>query len=347
MLLLLIGVGTVSSAGAALWDPFSGYADLSAVQADVNGIEQSSFREDYNFAFGQKLSPWVDMRLAYRYFKFDQAFEFAPGAYRQEKQPSAELRWNHPQFQVSGSAVRREVETPAQGTVITNTTQALVKTKSTRYPVLELRYDEQHSYFAELRAERDIRNRRLQAGAILDRDHHSYSYTFTHDVSDNVVSEQTSSGNRHLARWRGQGRSGNGRLRATGNYNFSHVEQTTVNNAGGPVLRQLPLVVGLYRQTETPDLGELLPRSGLADGNITNPVLPEIDLGGANTEHNLGADLGQIYDVGAFYIYTDRPSGEQVSWEIWVSQDNLTWSLREAIPQQVFCDTCVDVEFPD
>ena len=336
LLLVMLWLGTASSAGAALWDPFNGYVDLSTVQADVDGIEQNSLREDYNIAFGEKLTPWVDMRLAYRYFAFDQAFEFAPGAYRKEKQPSAELRWNHPLFQISGSVMRREVETPAQGTVITNTTQTVAKTKATRYPRLELRYDEQHSYFAELRAERDIRNQRLQAAANLDREHHAYSYTFTHDVSENVVSEQTSSGNRHLARWRGQGRLGDGRLRLAGNYNFGHVDQTTVNNAGGPVMRLLPVLTGLYRRTDTPDLGALEPRAGLSDGSTTDPVLPEIDLGGANSDHNLGADLGRTHPVGAFYVYTDRPSGEQVSWQVWVSADNLTWRLKVSHPQQVF-----------
>jgi len=332
----MLCVWAAGSAQAALWDPFNGYVDLSAVQAEVDGIKENSLREDYNIAFQQKLAPWVDMRVAYRYFKFDQAFEFDPGAYRQEKQPSAELRWNHPQFQVSGSVMRREVETPAQGTVITNTTQAVAKTKPERYPVLELRYDEQHSYFAELRAERDIRNRRLQAAASLDREHHDYSYTFTHDVSDNVVSNQTSSGNRHLLRWRGQGRPGNGKMRLTGNYNFSHVDQTTVNKNGGPVLRPLPVLVGLYLQSDTPDLAILLPRSGLVDGSTTEPVIPEIDLGGANENHNLGADLGSVHRVGALYVYTDRPSGQQVGWEIWVSNDNLTWQLRTANPRQVF-----------
>jgi len=336
LLLIVLGALTATSARAALWDPFNGYIDLSAVQAEVDGVEQSSLREDYNIAFDQKLSPWVDMRVAYRYFRFDQAFEFDPGAYRKEKQPSAELRWNHPLFQVSGSLMRREVETPSQGTVITNTRQAVAKSKFTTYPQLELRYDEQHSYFAELRAENDIRNRRLQAAANLDREHHAFAYIFTHDVSDNVVSDQISKGYRHLFRWRGSGRARDGRMRLTGNYNFSHVDQNTVNNAGGPVLRVLPILTGLYLQIDTPDLAPLQPRAGLADGSTTEPVIPEIDLGGANVNHNLGTDLGSARVVGAFYVYTDRPSGEQVNWAVWGSNDNLTWTQLVPNPQQVF-----------
>ncbi len=336
ILLVALGLVLAGSARAVLWDPFSGYADVSAYQGEVNGEGENSLREDYNVAFSHKLAPWVDLRLAYRYFKFDQAFDLDPGVYRLEKQPSGELRWTHPNFLISGTLMRREVETPLQGTIITNTTQAVAKTRSTRYPVLELRYDEQHSYFAELRNERDIRNRRLQAAATLDREHHSYGYTYSHDVSDNVVSAQSSIGDRHLLRWRGQGAQSGGRLRLAGNYNFSYVDQKTVNNAGGPVLRLLPILTGLYRQTDAPDLVTLAPNAGLADGNTNDPVLPEIDLGGTNENHNIGADLASIRSIGALYIYTDRPSGDQLRWEVWGSQDNLTWSRAVPSPQQLF-----------
>ncbi len=98
---------SASCANAALWDPFSGFIDLSAVQAQVNDLDQETLRQEYNLAFNQSLAPWVDLRLAVRYFKFDQELELLLGGYREEFQPSGELRWNHGLFNFTTSAFRR------------------------------------------------------------------------------------------------------------------------------------------------------------------------------------------------------------------------------------------------
>ena len=69
---------------------------------------------------------------------------------------------------------------------------------------------------------------------------------------------------------------------------------------------------------------------------MIDPVIPQIDIGSGNTDHNLGADMGLTERVAGMYIYTDRPSGDQVQWALWGSDDNLTWTSIPVFAGQFF-----------
>jgi len=319
---------SASGARAALWDPFSGFIDLSAVQSQVDDLDQNTLRQEYNLAFSQKLAPWVDFRLAMRYFKFDQELELLLGGYREEIQPSGELRWNHGLFQLTTSAFRREVTTSARSRIITKDFASSLRTLDETYPIVELRYDQQHTYSPDLEEAWDVKNSRLQANAVYRPGNHDFRYSFSHIRSQNVISTLSSHVNRHLFRWEGVGRGlADGRLLLTGRYSFNYASQTNQTLSGGPVLELAHIAVGLYAQDFDPDLGSLDPRPGLADGNKVDPVIPRIDIGGGGNGHNLGADLGFAQAVAGIYIYTDRPSGSQPRWDVYGSADNLTWQL--------------------
>jgi hypothetical protein len=339
-LLLLAAVLAASAAGAAIWDPFGGYIDVSAVQADVNDAHRESVRQDYNVFFDKRLAPYVDMRLAYRYYHFDQDLDLALGSYRKEVQPSGELRWNHPAFLASTSLFHRQVELPGDAPILTNSVQAVFKTKDRRYPLFEARYDAQHTYEREDDRDRseDIRNRRIQLRADYERPVYRTNYTFSVTESENIITDLKSDSWRHLFRWSGTGRVGAAeRTRISGNYTFSHTTQNDeVLAVGGSVLRPLPVRQGLYALDDSPDFGILQPRGGLADGNTDAPVVPNIDIGGSFSGHNLGADLGGERLVGALHVYTDRPSGNAVTWSVWGSQDNQSWDLVATAPPQGF-----------
>jgi hypothetical protein len=339
--LLVYGVAvslliSASGARAALWDPFTGFIDLSAVQAQVDGLDQETLRQEYNVAFNQNLAPWVDFRLALRYYKFDQELELLLGGYREVFQPSGEIRWNHELFQLTTSAFRREVTTSARGLIVTKDFQSSVRTLDDHYPVVELRYDQQHTFSPQLMEAWDVKNSRFQANADYRPGNHDFSYSFSHIRSQNVISTLSSQVNRHLFRWEGMGRGlDEGRLLLTGRYSFNYATQTNQTLSGGTVLELAPIAVGLYAQDFDPDLGSLEPWPGLADGNKVDPVIPLIDIGGGGNGHNLGADLGFAQAVAGIYIYTDRPSGSQPRWNVYGSADNLTWQLL-GTPSQFF-----------
>jgi len=320
----------------AIWDPFSGFVDLSAVQSQIDDVEQETFRQEYNLVFMKKVTPLVDLRLSARYYKFDQDLELILGNYRQEFQPSGEVRWSHPWFLATVSGFRRSVRTSNRTEILTNDIQASIQTVDQRYPRLELRYDRQHTYTPEIPEEQDIQNSRLQANADYRTDHHIFNYSFSHILSENVISDLTARADRHLFRWEGFGKAMNDDLDFSARYSFNHGSQESEVRGSGPLLELAPIAIGLYALNDSPDLGRLEPRPGLADGNTTDPVEPRIDIGGGGNGHNLGADLGNTQFVAAMYVYTDRPSGEQVRWLIYGSQDNLTWDPWSQLPSQTF-----------
>ena len=66
--LLVLPVLLTGAAGAraAIWDPFGGYVDLAAVQAETNGLERNSLRQDYNAYFEKRLTPFFRSALPTR-----------------------------------------------------------------------------------------------------------------------------------------------------------------------------------------------------------------------------------------------------------------------------------------
>jgi len=330
-------IAAATAARATVWGPWSGYVDVSHVDAEVTGVDEETLRQDYNLVFSHQLSPWIDFRAAMRYYRFDQDVELLLGSYRQHVQPSGELRWEHPVFLFTTSAFRRETITSSRAKIVTSSFQSSIKTRVEDWPILEMRYDEQHTYSPEIIEDRDIRNSRIQANGTWDTQHHFFSYSLSHIVSQNVVTDISGSGNRHLFRWEGNGRMlGDPKSSLTGRYSLNYATVKNEVLAGGNVRELAPIVIALYELDNAPDFGPLSPRPALSDGNKTDPVLPLIDIGGGNNDHNLGADLGSAQPVVGLYIYTDRPSGDQIQWAVWGSNDNLAWQPLPGAPGQFF-----------
>jgi len=329
---------SAGSARASLWSALNGFIDLSAIQSQRDDLREETLRQEYNLALSHFLTPWVDFRVAARYYRFDQELELLLGGYRQEFQPSGELRWSHPWFTLSTSAFHREVVTSARSELVTNNFQSSLRMRQQEgVPSFELRYDQQHTYSPDVPEDRDIRNSRIQANAFYDTRQHLFSYSFSHIKSENVITTLSAVGDRHLFRWEGNGSMlGDPKSQLTGRYTFNYGTSKNEVPVGGRVLEIAPISVGLYAQDDAPDLGSLTPRPSLADGNKTDPAQPLIDIGGGNNDHNLGADLGISQAAAGMYIYTDRPSGSDVNWLVYGSVDNLTWQVFPGTPSQFF-----------
>jgi len=329
---------SASSAGASLIGALTGFVDLAAVQSQREDRREETVRQEYNIALSHFLTPWVDFRIAARYYRFDQELELLLGGYRQEFQPSGELRWSHPWFTWSTSAFHREVVTSARSKLITNDFQSSLRTQDQEgLPSFELRYDQQHTFSPDVPEDRDIRNSRIQFNAFHDTRQHFFSYSYSHIKSENVITTLSAVGDRHLFRWEGNGRMlGDPKSQLTGRYTFNYGTVKNEVPVGGRILEIAPISVGLYAQDDAPDLGTLTPRPSLADGNKSDPAQPLIDIGGGNNNHNLGADLGISQAAAGIYIYTDRPSGSDITWFVYGSHDNRTWQVFPGTPGQFF-----------
>lgn len=350
--LLLSGLGLillVDVAGATIFTPFSGFADLSLVDSEVDGQDQENLRQEYNLNFDRRLTAWTYLRASLRYFKFDQEYEQLLGTYREEIQPSGEFRWDHPWAQFSLRGLRRRVVTTGEQAIITRNLQASVQSKSEDRPTLTLRYDSQRSYAEDDRLGNDVVNRRYLASVDHESGIHDLYYSYDHSVSENLISDLANISDSHTLRWQAvQEPKGPGQVHLSGNYHFSYRQLKSEVSGAGLVLEFVSPTTGLYGFTDNPSLGSLQPRAGLSDGNRTAPVMPLIDIGGSGTGHNLGGDFVGTEAVAAIYVSTDRPSGTQVNWEVYGSSDNQTWEQIAPVTRQSFNLNLnrYEIEFP-
>ena len=327
----------VDIACASFFSPFSGFVDFSLLDSKVEGLEQDNFRQEYNLHFDRRMAKWTSLRASFRYFKFDQELEQVLGAYREEIQPSAEFRWDHPLVHFSARGLRRKVVTTGDQGIITNTFQTSLQSRNQNWPTFSLRYDSQNSFAEGGLQDKDIVNRRFLASANHKSGLHQLYYSFDHGVSENLISNLENTTNRHTFRWQGIGKpKGQGELQLSGNYQFAYRQQYSKVEGSGPVLEFVTSSEGLYAFNDTPVFGALQPRGGLVDGNTTAPVIPLIDIGGSGVGHNMGGDFVGPETLAAIYIYTDRPSGNQVVWEIYGSNDNQTWDRVSPVLSQSF-----------
>jgi len=304
-----------------------GYADLTAVQAKIDGLQQNSLAQQYYALWSWPVVPYINVRLGIRYFNFDLERLAALGSNREEIQPSGELLWKHPHFVFTASAFRRKATASfVTGNLTVDNLALSFNTRSQRYPRLSLRYDSLHNYDTAIGFDRDIRNQRFLGGLDYSTRDHNLAYNYVHQFTDNVITGLESRRNEHVFRWTGfLSPLASDRLRMSLNYTFSHTEQNDRLTEGNLVLESLPLASGLHAEDSEPEFGSLDPVPGLSDGNLVSPTSPPIDIGGTLAGQNIGADLGFARPVTSLYIFTNRASGLGIEWQIFISNDNLAW----------------------
>jgi len=336
-ILVILALCARHDAQASAFSPFGGFVDLARVQSEIDARKQDTFRQEFNGTFRKSLAPRLDLDLGLRYYRFDQDLDLTLGTYREEILPSGNLRWRNPLFLFGATGSRRRVTTSNDAAIVTRDLQFQAQSVDTNLPLVRLSYGDQHTFYPDQPEAQNIRNRRFQAGADYGRNGSTYSYQFSRLASENVISGLSSVNRRHTLRWSGQRGSGaDGRLTLTGSLSSQYQDQNDEVLSGGVVLERTPATAGLYARDDGPDLDPLDEVSGLIDGNTTDATDPAIDIGGGNIDINLGLDLGAPLPVGAIYVYTDRPSGDQVTWQVYISEDNLTWELWTSFPGQVF-----------
>jgi hypothetical protein len=119
--------------------------------------------------------------------------------------------------------------------------------------------------------------------------------------------------------------------------NLQEVKTTSSSGAGGMTMLQLFPVAGLSSINETPILGTLNVNLSLIDGvlvtssGINIGQLPS--LGGDSTKRNVGLDFGTETEVNDLFVWVDRNLPTSIAgsfvWDIYISSDNLNWSLYQ------------------
>jgi len=314
-------------ASALFSDNLRGNFQITGVSSEANDQTTRSLNQEYSINWTKKFTPYLLARASLRYHNLGIDQSQSDNIWRYDYQPSGELVWQHPDFTMSGIIRRQETTSNNDATdLIRNNAGLTFATKSIKYPLLEIRYDWDHTYNDKNLSERDTRENRVQGGLRYNYRNQSLYYNLVYRNNENLSKGIDFSSFQHLFRWNQSSRFLNNKLRISSGYDFTYRSQKTENYGGEPIMETIPFSRALYAFDPTPDLDELDSVSTLGDGNISDPSQPTIDIGEALLDRNIGVDFGLEREVSALYIYTDRPSGTQLDWQVYVSADNLIWN---------------------
>ncbi|MEW5922505.1 MAG: hypothetical protein AB1746_00805 [Candidatus Zixiibacteriota bacterium] len=325
--LLLMLFSTGQPVLALFSDNLRGNLQITGVSTESDEQTTKSLNQEYSVNWTKYFTPYILARTSLRYHNLGIDQSQSANIWRYDYQPAGELVWKHPSFTFGGIIRRQETTSNNEATdLIRNNAGMTFTTNSIKYPQLEVRYDWNHTYNDKNRTERDTRENRLQTGLNYNYKQQSFYYNLVRRENENISSNLNITEFQHLFRWNQSSYWLDNKLRFSTGYDFNYRSQKTKNLGGDKLLESIPFSRALYSVDPAPDLGELDSLSTLADGNITDPAQPSIDIGEGLADRNIGVDFTIEREVSALYIYTDRPSGAQLSWRVYISEDNLAWN---------------------
>ena len=336
--LLFVILLPINSSFAALFPQnLSGYFHLTGVNSSNGGDESTSLNQEYSVFWKKRLLPYIDAKAFMRYHNFGLDQSLGANVWREEYQPSGELTWSHPYFS-TGVSITRQNSASNNGTtnLVRDNFSANFSTKRSKYPTIGGRYFWNKTYNNLDLNNRDTRDRQLQLSLDYFIRNNNLYYGFTAGESRNLVTDVRIDERRHIFRWNQYNSLLDKKLQINANYNFRFRSQSFEKPLTGAAYNEIPVFSALFGYDTSPGIDGLDTLSSLGDGNIVDPAQPEIDIGSGLIDRNIGVDLGYIQNIAALYIYTDRPSGSQLQWNVYLSSDNLSWTRLSELPSVSF-----------
>jgi len=327
------------SSAYGLPDNLSGSIHMTGTSTKQNEQTMESVDQRYLINWHRNLSSYLRLRAGFSYDRYGADLGEGGNVWRRQVQPMGELQWSHPFISVLATARRREATTDNRITdLIQNSYLFNASSRSHRYPILSLRYGLDEIYNKYDRSLRDTRQRTLQADLSYSRPTTTAKYIFTRRDLDNYSFDLNTVETSHQIRLLQSARLFNQRLSAGGDYSLRHRRESDRLLDADTTVRAIDLIIGLYAQDATPELGALDTLSQLTDGDVDHGVQPPIDIGRSIADHNIGVDFGFSRSVLGLYIYTDEPSGSTLRWQIYTSSDNIIWN-QVTVPVRVTYNT--------
>ncbi|MDD4051543.1 MAG: hypothetical protein PHR28_06560 [candidate division Zixibacteria bacterium] len=325
--ILAMPVVLSSPAEALFSNNLNGYIRVTGVSSSVDTVTSRSLSQEYSAYWSKRMAAYFEMRASMRYLNLGLDQNLGENSWRREYQPAGELLWAHPDFTIGGLVKRRKTTNNAtDGALIDDNVAVTLSTRMTGYPILRARYDWEHAYSDGQSFERDTRQNNVQIGLTYNLRRQSFYYSFSHRRQNDDRGGLQITENQHLFRWNQTTMFPGQFLRVSSTYDFGRRAQETETTADSTVLSAIPFRLALYAYDPTPEFGTLDTLPSLADGNTSSPAQPQVNVGAGLADRNIGLDFGYNADIAALYIYTDRPSGPVMSWRVWLSSDNLTWT---------------------
>ncbi len=293
---------------------------------DQENNTQENVDQEYNLNWQESIIRNLLAKSTIRYFNYGSSQTTGGNSWRSELQPSGEINWTTNWLAVSAQAMRRDSKSNDLTTRLINESGGiLLRTQAVRYPWLRIRLQQDKLYNKINLRDRDTRERLASAGVGYNSTTSSIIYNFAHKQTLNRSQQLEQRSNFHVFQIDHLKTFAEGKIRSNFSYNFNYKNEQDKNLAFDAFPRTIPLLFGLYANDATPDLGSLDTVSTLTDGNTAAAALSQINIGGNEVNQNIGADLGYQREVSLLYVYTDRPSGNNVRWNVFRSEDNSIW----------------------
>ncbi len=323
-----------------------------------NGVEndQDFLNQFYNLNLTQNIGPWLGFELGFLYTDFDTE-TFNQSFYRNSRTPSLRVFYNRPNisaFLQYNNRMNRSSN--AVQNLDVESFLATFNWKPYRGPEygLQLRQDTNQAVDVATFG-RDIRSRIADASVLYEQRTWSVAYRLEFLKLDNRETGLELTQQRNEFRGLFTDRYWDDRIDITAGARLSFADQEQTIPVGSTLGEPVPIQVGLYLLDSTPDLDALDPAPDLADGDVITPARtgnlpgdPTIQIGGANTDRNLGMDLGFIRTISRIQVFVDAVSGPNILWAVYKSSDNLNWTEvvgATAVFDQPFLR--YDIRFPE
>ncbi len=294
--------------------------------SEQDSASQENVDQEYLVNWQKRIIRELNSSASLRYFNFGANETVGANSWRSELQPSAELNWNSRGFSASVQGMRRDSKSNDLNSHLINESAGIsVTSQAMGLPWIRARAQQDNLYNKANLADRDTRDRSVGAGIGYSNKSTSVNYNYSYRNTLNRAQQVEQSNNSHDVRLDYMRLFYEGKIRSTVSYGLTYKADSDRNLASDAFPREILLYNGLYANDATPDLGALDTVSTLIDGNVTLPTLPLIDIGDNRVNQNIGADLGSQREVDILYIYTDKPSGSNLRWDVFKSEDNTIW----------------------
>jgi len=273
-----------------------GFTDMTAVQAETDGLYQSTLRREGSVNWSHKPSPFFTIQGGLRFYRFDLDVDLEGEDWRQRTQASGRLAWRPELVSFSSGWVRRElVSRSGQGDVVTDIIDASLSAHPETWPLMSLRYAGQQIRDRVDVSTRDTRDHRLEGSLDWTRERTSLGYGLVLRRNDNVISGLRTRQTEHQGRLSIHPTSGSdAAVRMTAQFSLDH-DRTTDELIGSQALLEfLPVIGGLFAIDGSPGIGPLDPVEGLNDGDVETPTTPAIDLGDKQGRGTCQAGLDEL-----------------------------------------------------
>lgn len=317
-----------NSPSRAISNNLNGSARVTWVDSSTDTLTTRSLNQNYSINWLKDFGEYIRFRANMRYYHLGIEQDRSSSTWQSQYQPNVEIIWRHPEFTL-GLSARKSVSMNkgSASDLIRDSFGINLKTRSFEIPVITIRVDGNRSYNKGSNRQRDTRDIRSQLGVKHGFGVHNFQYSFTNTYNNNYLNDLTVSDNNHILRWSQTSYKFDKKMKFSTSYNFNYRTQTTDYHRSTNIYLEIPLFRGLYSLDATPELDQLENVPGLIDDDLEAPTQPLIDIGENHLDANLAADFGYSRKVDGLYIYTDRPSGQDVQWNVYLSDDNFEWIL--------------------